>query len=243
MENEFSKLLQVLTKQLEIQDKRWETQLKIHDYQIRCLTEAIKSSKITETAGATFPAFNPMEELWGDYESRFMTFCEANFIAENRWTPVFLTSQSKTTYQLVKTTAAQFKEPRSVDQLSWNDIKDIMSTHFGSRKFVVRERHRFYTELSRKSNETVRELAARVREKALTCDFPSISDPLEEALKTGFICAVNSEAVLKAVFHKSSDDLTFAQVVEIAAEVEDTSHTAKEQMSNQTEERRYGTLF
>ncbi|KII65575.1 hypothetical protein RF11_00927 [Thelohanellus kitauei] len=55
-------------------------QLKIHDDQIRCLTEAIKSSKITETARATFPAFNPMEELWGDYESRFMTFCEANFI-------------------------------------------------------------------------------------------------------------------------------------------------------------------
>ncbi|KII72074.1 hypothetical protein RF11_14805 [Thelohanellus kitauei] len=101
-----------------------------------------------------------------------------------------------------------------------------MSTQFGSRKFVVRERHRFYTELSRKSNETVRELAERVREKGLTCDFPSISDPLG-----GFEDGIH----LHAVFHKSSDDLTYAQVVEIAAEVKDTSHTAKKQMSNHTE--------
>ncbi|KII61353.1 hypothetical protein RF11_12767 [Thelohanellus kitauei] len=42
-----------------------------------------------------------------------------------------------------------------------------MQENYGSRKFVVRERHRFYTELSWKSGESARELAARVREKAV----------------------------------------------------------------------------
>ncbi|KII66004.1 hypothetical protein RF11_14101 [Thelohanellus kitauei] len=100
-----------------------------------------------------------------------------------------------------------------------------MRTHFRSKKFVVRQRHRFYTELSRKSNETVNEHAVRLREHALTCDFLSSSDGLAKALKTGFICALNSEAFLKLVYHKSFDDLTFGQVVEIFAEIEDTSQT------------------
>ncbi|KII71173.1 hypothetical protein RF11_09193 [Thelohanellus kitauei] len=111
-----------------------------------------------------------------------------------------------------------------------------MSTHYGSRKFVVLERHKFYTEHSRRSNETARELAARVREKELTCDFPSISDPPLRGFEDGIHLGGYWENVIKAVFHKSSDELTFDPVIEIAAEVEDDSHTAKEDISNHTEE-------
>ncbi|KII62619.1 hypothetical protein RF11_06621 [Thelohanellus kitauei] len=116
-------------------------------------------------------------------------------------------------FLLVKTTTAHFKEPMNVDQRNWNNIKSIMWTHFDSRKLVVRERHRLYAKL--------------------TTNRIKLSENYHQ---TGFICAVNSEAVLKAVFHKSSDDLTFAQVVEIAAEVENTSYASKKQISDHTEE-------
>ncbi|KII71792.1 hypothetical protein RF11_05544 [Thelohanellus kitauei] len=50
-------------------------------------------------------------------------------------------------------------------------------------------RAKFYTELRRRQEQTIQELAVRVRTKANTCDFASIVDPLDEALKTIFICA------------------------------------------------------
>ena len=53
---------------------------------------------------------------------------------------------------------------------------------------------------NRKPGETIQELVARIRQDAVTCDFTSIKDPLDEALRTRFICSVNNEAVLKALF-------------------------------------------
>ena len=46
----------------------------------------------------------------------------------------------------------------------------------------------------------------------MTCDFASIKDPLDEALRTRFICSINNEAVLKALFKvKDSDLINFRQ--------------------------------
>ncbi|KII72917.1 Transposon Tf2-6 polyprotein [Thelohanellus kitauei] len=111
-----------------------------------------------------------------------------------------------------------------------------MDGNFNSKKFVVRERHRFYTENRRKPHQSIQEFAAKVRERASTCDFSTIKDPLDEALKTGFICGVNNEAVLKAIFHRSAEELTFKEIVEIAVEVEEASRNAKDQISDGTEE-------
>ncbi|KAF0986192.1 hypothetical protein HZS_1041, partial [Henneguya salminicola] len=98
-----------------------------------------------------------------------------------------------------------------------------MDSNFDSKKFVVRERYRFFTEIQRIPTESIQELAARVREKAATCDLFSISDPLDEALKTVFVCAVDNEAILKSIFHRSGENLTFSQIEDIATEVEDAS--------------------
>ena len=56
--------------------------------------------------------------------------------------------------------------------------------------------------MDRKLGETIQELVARIRQDAVTCDFPSIQDPLDEALRTRFICSLNNEAV-KGSFLKS----------------------------------------
>ena len=74
------------------------------------------------------------------------------------------------------------------------------------------------------------ELAARVLQMATTCDFPSIKDPLDEAMRTCFLCAINHEVVLKTAFKTKEDELTFRNVVQIATEVEEAAKTAKAQV-------------
>ena len=76
--------------------------------------------------------------------------------------------------------------------------------------------------MQRKPSETLQELAAT------TCVFPSIKDPQDEALRQRFICSVNNEAVLKALFKIKDSDLTFARAVQVAIETEDAARVAKE---------------
>ena len=72
-----------------------------------------------------------------------------------------------------------------------------MKEQFDPKLFVVRERFKFWSDMQRKPGETLQELAARIRQDAATCDFPSIKDPQDEALRQRFICPVNNEAVLR----------------------------------------------
>ena len=54
------------------------------------------------------------------------------------------------------------------------------------------------------------------------------SDPLDEALRTRFICSINNEAVLKALFKINTDELTFTRAIEVVTETEDAAKVAKE---------------
>ena len=71
---------------------------------------------------------------------------------------------------------------------------------------------------------------------ATTCDFPAIKNPLDEAMRTCFICAINNEAILKSVFREKEEKLTFAKSVEIATEVEEAARTAKAQVYSKPDE-------
>ena len=79
-----------------------------------------------------------------------------------------------------------------------------------------------------KTRETIQEPAARIRKDAATCDFPSIQDPQDQALHKGFICSVNNEAVLQALFKVKDNEQTFAQAINIAIETEGAAEVAKE---------------
>ena len=109
-----------------------------------------------------------------------------------------------------------------------SEIVGFMKEQFGPKFFIVRERFKFWSDMQRKLGETLQELAARIRQDAATCDFPSIEDPQDEALRHRFICSVNNEAVLKALFKVKDTDLTFACAVQVAIETEDAARVAKE---------------
>ena len=103
-----------------------------------------------------------------------------------------------------------------------------MDDQFDPKRFIVRERFKFWSQMECKPGESIQELAARIHQDAVTCSFCSIKNPQDEAMRTRFICSVNNEAVLKAMFKVKDDDLTFARAIEIAIETEDAAKVAKE---------------
>ena len=200
--------------QLDLQDRR-------HQEQMRALTTLVEKSSagsaatigVNSTAIPNFSAFDSTTELWQDYLSRFSTFLKAHDVPETRKPQVFLTNQTATVYKLLANLAAQSSPSRRVNDLTMEEIEVFMTDQFDPNRFVVRERFKFLSEMKRRPSETIQELAARIRQDASTCDFPSITDPLDEALRTRFICSVSNEAVLKAQFKVKSDELKGCVVV------------------------------
>ena len=81
--------------------------------------------------------------------------------------------------------------------------------------------------MKRKPGETVQEVAACIRQAMATCDFTNIENPLDEALRTCFICSINNEAVLKAFFKINYNKLTFEKAVQVTTETKEAAMIAK----------------
>ena len=65
--------------------------------------------------------------------------------------------------------------------------------------------------MKRNPGETIQELAAKIWHDALTCEFSTITDTQDKALRTRSICSVENEAILKALFKLKDEELTFAR--------------------------------
>ena len=246
------KLIEVMQQQMLLQEKRYEELQKRseeqHSEQLQVLKSLIRSqpheaehevSVTTTSAVATpnFPAFDSTLELWSDYWSRFSTFTKAHSVPQEKTAKVFLTNQTSITYKMLSNLAAQESPPKDINNLTVEQITNYMKKQFDPKRFVVRERFKFWNDMTRKPGESIQELATRIRQAAATCDFSSITNPLDEALRTRFICAINNEAVLKALFKIKADELTFARAIEIATETEDAAKVAKETVFGSPSER------
>ena len=77
--------------------------------------------------------------------------------------------------------------------------------------------------MDRKPGETVLDIAASIHHDMVTCDFPSICDPQDEAMWTRFMCSVNNEAVLKVSFEHKEGDLTFTKEAAPVVEMEEAA--------------------
>ena len=233
--SEIADLIKVMQEQMQRQEERHQQQLTVMQQQLdeqRKSTGTFASQKQTPP----FPAFNSTAELWKDYLLRFKTFVSANSVSDDKLALVFLTNQTSDTYKLINNYASQQDTPTTADNMKFSDIAEFMSQHYDPTKFTVRERYKFWSSIKRKPGETPTELAARVRQMATTCDFPAIKNPLDEAMRTCFICAINNEAVLKSVFREPEEKLTFSKAVDIATEVEEAAKTAKAQVYSKPEE-------
>ena len=228
--------------QMEMQKQQMEMQKHQHDEQMAALMRMFKAPPTADSSAETrpvtastvtsaippFAAFDSTSELWPDYWSRFQTFLVANAVPDQRKPQVFLTNQNVAIYRQLSTLATQLNPPKDINNLTMDEIVDFMKDQFDPKRFIVRERFKFWSDMQRKPGETLQELAARIRQDAATCDFTSIRDPQDEALRQRFICSVNNEAVLKALFKIKDNELTFTKAIQTAIETEDAAKVAKE---------------
>ena len=227
--SEISELILLLNKQQQHQE-----QMTMLQEQIKILQSSLnKPRENVPTPMASFQPFDSTSELWTDYLARFRTFVTANSIPDNKQAQIFLTNQSNSVYKMLSNLAAQQQPVKSIHELTMNDIQTFMAEQFDPKRFVVRERFKFWSDMKRKPGETIPELASRIRQDAATCDFQSIKNPLDEALRTKFICSVDNEAVLKTLFKLKDDELKFSNAIRVAQEVEEAAKVAKETVHGQ----------
>ena len=232
--SEISELILLLNKQHQEQDKQHQEQMTMLQEQIKILQSSLNNPRENvPTPMASFQPFDSTSELWTDYLARFRTFVTANSIPDNKQAQIFLTNQSNSVYKMLSNLAAQQQPVKSIHELTMNDIQTFMAEQFDPKRFVVRERFKFWSDMKRKPGETIPELASRIRQDAATCDFQSIKDPLDEALRTKFICSVDNEAVLKTLFKLKDDELKFSNAIRVAQEVEEAAKVAKETVHGQ----------
>ncbi|KAL5499565.1 hypothetical protein EMCRGX_G011006 [Ephydatia muelleri] len=222
--SESEQMFELFRQQMDMQRKQMEAL-------VEALAGRLSSGSTPKPPTVAIPTFVPFDassELWTDYWARFLTFLGANSVPDDKAAQIFLTNQTKVTYKLLGNLASQQTPPKDVNELTLNEIQGFMKSQFDPTRYVVRERFKFWSEIQRKPGETVLELAARIRHDAVRCDFPSIQDPQDEAMRTRFMCSVNNEAVLKALFKVKDDELTFAKALQIALETEEAAKVAKE---------------
>ena len=200
MSSDSQQILELLARQLHQQQE-----------QMTLLTQLLQKQASESVVWKPFSipklvSFDAASELWLEYQARFRTFCDAHSIPQEKISQVFLTNQTPAIYKMLSNLAEQSKPPKQLNELLFSEITEFMKEQFDSRKFVVRERFRFWTTLKRKPGETIQEFASRIRQAASTCDFGSIIDPLDEAMRTKFICSINNEAVLKSLFKIKEDE-------------------------------------
>ena len=66
---------------------------------------------------------------------------------------------------------AQQSPAKGINDLSMDDIQHFMGEQFDLRRFVIRERYKFWSDLKRKTGEPLQELFSRICHDAVTCDF------------------------------------------------------------------------
>ena len=240
--SEISELILLLNKQhqeqmavlRDEQNKQHQEQMTMLQEQLKTLQSSLNNPRENvPTPMASFQPFDSTSELWTDYLARFRTFVTANSVPDNKQAQIFLTNQSNSVYKMLSNLAAQQQPVKSIHELTMNDIQTFMAEQFDPKRFVVRERFKFWSNMKRKPGETIPELASRIRQDAATCDFQSIKDPLDEALRTKFICSVDNEAVLKTLFKLKDDELKFSNAIRVAQEVEEAAKVAKETVHGQ----------
>ncbi|XP_068235526.1 uncharacterized protein [Palaemon carinicauda] len=232
--SEIVQLISLLQQQLESQSTahrlQLETLCEAQQKQINVLAAQLTSAPSTSVSMSIpqFSTFDSASVLWKDYRERFITFVGANSIPKEKQALVLLTNQSTTNYKLLKTLEVQQTPPIEVNDLTLDDIDKFMEEHFHPRRFIVRERFKFWCDMKRKPGETIQERAARIRHDAATCDCSSIQKPQDEAMRTRFMCSINNEPVLKAIFKVPNNEKTFSKAIQIALETEEGAKVAKE---------------
>ena len=152
--SEISKLILLLNKQHQEQmvvlRGEHQEQMTMLQEQLNILQSSLNNPRENvPTPMASFQSFDSTSELWTDYLARFRTFVTANSITDNKQAQIFLTNQSNSVYKMLSNLAAQQQPVKSIHELTMNDIQTFMAEQFDPKRFVVKERFKFWSDMKR----------------------------------------------------------------------------------------------
>ena len=82
-----------------------------------------------------------------DYLERFGPFLTANSSPINKEAQVFLNNQTTVTYKSLSNLVAQQSLVKGINNLSKDNPQMFMEEQFDPRRFVVREKYKFWSDL------------------------------------------------------------------------------------------------
>ena len=156
------RLVQLMQEQLTLQREKlaaqegqYQKQLDEQHRQMKKLVDKLASASRRGAMSTNFPhlsfeAFDPSVELWTDCEKRFLTILGVHTIPEEKKAHVILTNQSPVTYKLLSNLGSQQAPPKNVNLLTLKEISDYMIQQFHPKRFIVRERFKFWSNMGRK---------------------------------------------------------------------------------------------
>ena len=151
---DIAQLVQLMQKQLEMQQLQFEKQKERHLQQMELTINRLETGSPAPVAPAasvpSFTFFHPTLKLWKDYRARFHMFVGANTVPQGKTAQVFLTNQMTTTCKLLCTLAGQQAPPQDINTLIMEDIAKFMETQFDAKQFIVRERFKYWSDVQRK---------------------------------------------------------------------------------------------
>ena len=107
-------------------------------------------------------------------------------LPQDKYASTFLRLQTKDLYKEIDVYASQLQTPSSASKLTFAQITTYMNEQYSPKKYIIRERYKFWSSIKRKPNESpCEQLAARIRKSANLCDFSSVSNPLQEPYDPG----------------------------------------------------------
>ena len=160
--SEFKDLIQLMQQQITLQQQQMQQQNEQMQQMLQKLSLEGMDNEATMVVAnmSTTPSFQPFDatsELWTDYYARFCTFIGAHAVQDRRKAQVFLTNQSATIYKLLANLAKQQSPPKDINELTLDEIVVFMKEQCDPRRFVIRERFKFWSDMNRKPGGTLQE--------------------------------------------------------------------------------------
>lgn len=168
---------------------------------------------MTSTTLGMISNFDHNLQIWEIYKCRLEQWFIANDIGKvsdtegTKRRAILLSALSEGTYKL----AADLALPKKLQNVPYEDIVEILDTHFTPKQVGFSERHQFYA-ATQQPTETPSQWAARLRGLTAQCGFSNV----EEALRDRFIMGMLPGAVKEKMYVQGLTELTLAKAVELA---------------------------
>lgn len=170
---------------------------------------------------------------WCVFKERLNIWLGANLIvkdesstggsAVDRRRAVLLSALSENAYKLVR----EFIAPKTVDNLSYEEIVTEIDKHLLPKKSLFAERH-FFHSATQRVGEDFTQWAARVRQLSTDCNFGS---GVDDMLRDRFILGMQLGAERDRLFMENPDSLTLVKALDIAVSLNSARQAARQSSS------------